>query len=105
MPKRLALKGQRFGRLFVLFEDEVNEQKKLTWRCICDCGKECTVEGRHLTTQHTRSCGCLARENREQYRRRLGGQFSNAIQGRQERAERERLYRQERFFDYSAAQI
>lgn len=29
------------------------------WRCRCDCGNEVIVATCHLTTGHTKSCGCL----------------------------------------------
>ena len=32
------------------------------WLCKCDCGNETIVQGGHLQTGHTRSCGCLRKE-------------------------------------------
>lgn len=29
------------------------------WLCKCDCGNETVVQTSHLTTNHTKSCGCL----------------------------------------------
>ena len=48
--------GQRFGRLTAI--------KRIAgkWRCRCDCGKVVRVFRENLTSGHTRSCGCLARD-------------------------------------------
>lgn len=66
MKKLIDLTGRRFGRLVVLRREGtryyVGEKRYWavpTWRCRCDCGKECTVNGNNLRTGRTRSCGCL----------------------------------------------
>lgn len=59
--KRNDLTGKRFGRLTVIGLAE-GKWKKTKWLCKCDCGNEKTVQGVHLTTGHTQSCGCYARE-------------------------------------------
>lgn len=56
MGKKLDLTGQRFGRLIVV------ESMKTRWKCLCDCGNETFVDGGHLKSGHTQSCGCLSRE-------------------------------------------
>lgn len=48
--------GKKFGRLTVL---ENCGNKK---RCQCDCGKYVLVSTCHLTSGHTKSCGCLHKE-------------------------------------------
>jgi|SRR5450631_309226 len=57
--------GQRFSRLVVL--ERVESDKKVMWRCLCDCGNESIVDSANLADGHSRSCGCLvkdkAREN------------------------------------------
>ena len=50
--------GQRFGMLTV-----VEYIKGSYWMCKCDCGKERIVDGRHLRSGRTKSCGC------QQYRK------------------------------------
>src|SRR5262249_21253274 len=54
--------GQRFGRLRVLARDGVDCDRRITWRCVCDCGKEAVVCGRNLRSRNTRSCGCFRLE-------------------------------------------
>ena len=60
--------GQRFGRLTVLQRFGTSSQGTATWLCLCDCGKECVIEGAKMRKGNTRSCGCLhdekARERR-----------------------------------------
>jgi hypothetical protein len=63
MGRRLALEGQRFGRLSVISLAGVKNGMSL-WLCHCDCGKESTVIGKHLRTGNTKSCGCLQAERR-----------------------------------------
>ena len=60
------LSGQRFGRLTVIQRADVRDQRgKPLWRCLCDCGEECLVGTRQLTSGNTRSCGCLRKEIRQ----------------------------------------
>ena len=55
---RLALVGERFGRLVVV--NHIGTlRRKSRWVCRCDCGKSVTVNGGSLTSGNTSSCGCL----------------------------------------------
>lgn len=65
--KRADLVGKVFGRLTVeaLSGTKYN---KCYWRCICECGGITETSSQKLTTGHTRSCGCLAREGSENQR-------------------------------------
>lgn len=54
--------GLKFGRLTVLCRAENSKNGKALWKCRCDCGEETVVDGRNLTSGHTKSCGCLKRE-------------------------------------------
>ena len=58
MPKDLT--GKRFGRLIAI-ECLGRDPKSMyrLWRCMCDCGKEVTVNTNALTQGDTKSCGCL----------------------------------------------
>jgi len=56
------LEGQVFGRLTAL--EPVPMPGKLHWRCRCSCGKEATIAASSLTSGRTRSCGCLADEDK-----------------------------------------
>ena len=68
MRTLLDLTGQRFDRLVVVSEASRDRPSKSQpkgvrrWLCCCDCGKESVVRQSNLTAGHTRSCGCLHRE-------------------------------------------
>lgn len=56
------LTGQRFGRLFVIEREGSDNQKRVTWRCRCACGRETVVASSYLLSGNTKSCGCLRNE-------------------------------------------
>ena len=62
-PFKIDLTGQKFNRLTVLEFYETRGRRRKIWKCLCDCGNIVYVESSHLTTGHTKSCGCLAIEN------------------------------------------
>lgn len=62
MGKKLELVGQTFGKLTIISEAERDKRKDIFWLCKCECGKETTTRGVHLTKGLTKSCGCLIRE-------------------------------------------
>lgn len=67
MGKRnyISLPGNRFGRLLVLcYHDTV--KKNTFYTCMCDCGKECVVNGKYLRLGDTRSCGCLKAQRQKE---------------------------------------
>lgn len=74
LKKRIDLTGKKFGRLTVIKQDGYftypNGRKSLKWICKCNCGNEITINGSALTTGHTKSCGCLARETTSKCRRK-----------------------------------
>lgn len=53
--------GRKFGRLTVIRYLPVEERPNKTkaWLCKCDCGNEIITSTGKLTSNHTRSCGCL----------------------------------------------
>lgn len=59
--RRRELTGQRFGRLTVICKGETKGHKT-AWICRCDCGEQLSVRTCDLQKGHTRSCGCLQRE-------------------------------------------
>jgi len=68
-PKNFKnLTNQRFGNLVVIERMPskiANSGKQVTiWKCRCDCGNETLVPSQKLTKGHTRSCGCLVRDNK-----------------------------------------
>lgn len=62
------LTGQKFGRLTVLERTEnyraPNGTSGAMWLCQCDCGNVLKVRAPDLKSGHTRSCGCLHRDNK-----------------------------------------
>lgn len=57
---KIAIIGQRFGRLTVIEEsDERTSCGEVKYLCLCDCGNTKVVAGTSLRYGKTRSCGCL----------------------------------------------
>lgn len=54
--------GRRFNRLLVIERAENSSTGASRWKCLCDCGNETIVEGRHLRSGKVQSCGCYAKE-------------------------------------------
>jgi len=54
--------GMRFGKLVVVelhCSKMVGHQKRVLWRCLCDCGRESIVHASSLSSGYTNSCGCI----------------------------------------------
>jgi hypothetical protein len=68
MAKLKTRIGDVYGRLTVIerADDAVhpNGKKSTKWLCRCECGNKILVLGSNLSTGHTKSCGCLAKESR-----------------------------------------
>lgn len=62
MGRAIEMSGRRFGRLVVVERVGRMKNGNITWRCKCDCGGECVVDGHLLRTGCTISCGCARRE-------------------------------------------
>lgn len=60
--KHNDLTGKRFGRLTAIERAGTTKDRHATWLCKCDCGNVVIVCSRDMTTGHTKSCGCLNRE-------------------------------------------
>lgn len=56
------LVGKKFGRLTVVEQAPYRTYGRVRWKCVCDCGNHIEVDGCHLTSGHTKSCGCLRSE-------------------------------------------
>jgi hypothetical protein len=54
--------GQRFGRLLVVEEAGRDRNKKVLWRCLCDCGTTTITPSGSLVTGNTTSCGCALKD-------------------------------------------
>jgi len=71
---RAKLEGKRFGRLTVLEYHHSDKRWTAFFKCKCDCGKEIVTSGAHLTSGHTKSCGCKKpgrKYNFSAYKKRL----------------------------------
>lgn len=56
--------GKKFGRLRIIeCVGRIRKRGRL-YRCRCNCGRIVTVQGRHLRSGETQSCGCLYDETR-----------------------------------------
>lgn len=60
------LSGRVFGKLTVVYRVQNDKYNNSCWKCMCDCGNECTVLGLNLKNNNTKSCGCLAIESSKQ---------------------------------------
>lgn len=49
--------GKKYNRLTVV-ERVANSGTRAAWKCVCDCGNECVLDGKKIRTGHTKSCGC-----------------------------------------------
>lgn len=63
MSKIAVLTGQRFGRVVVLSEHGRSTQRRVTWKCACDCGNTTIAIGVDLRRGDKVSCGCAAKIN------------------------------------------
>ena len=50
------------GRLTAIRFSRMNKQRQAVWLCRCSCGTEKEVASRYVISGHTRSCGCLKRD-------------------------------------------
>ena len=68
--KIIDLTGQRFGNLTVIERAEdhfsKNGNKKICWKCICDCGKEHITTSEILRGGDCKSCGCISSKIRSE---------------------------------------
>lgn len=55
---KIDMIGKKFGKLLVLQETE-KLNRRLAYKCLCDCGNITIVRGEDLRSAHTTSCGCL----------------------------------------------
>ena len=62
--KKLNLEGKRSGKLLVVSKStkQRSDGSFSYWECLCDCGKKTTVKTSSISSEKTKSCGCLAVE-------------------------------------------
>lgn len=67
MGKVIDLVGQEFGKLTVIERMPTHISPKgkhvIEWLCQCECGNYTIVTASSLRSGHTKSCGCLRKEN------------------------------------------
>jgi hypothetical protein len=63
-PRARNLSGQRFGRLTAIEPTSERVNKKIVWKCACECGAFAFAASSNLINGHTTSCGCVRREVR-----------------------------------------
>ena len=61
MGNFIDLTGQKFGCLTVIRQG-ARKRNRITWHCICECGKSVDVLSNSLLTGSTKSCGCYQRQ-------------------------------------------
>jgi hypothetical protein len=64
--------GKKYNRLTILSAE--NKSGRLAYRCKCDCGNIVTVFSSHVTTGHTKSCGCLVKDSNYSRIKNIAGQ-------------------------------
>jgi hypothetical protein len=57
--KIVDLSGKRFGSLTAVSPTSERKSGSVVWKCVCDCGNECSAGSQHLYSGATQSCGCL----------------------------------------------
>ena len=55
----IDITNKRFGKLIALYPIDNKKRSTIIWHCVCDCGKECDVDGSNLRLGLTQSCGCI----------------------------------------------
>lgn len=54
----IDLTGHKYGHLTVIEKAGRDKGGKITWKCVCDCGKEHIVNSANLRSGNIKSCGC-----------------------------------------------
>lgn len=100
-----CLIGQKFNRLTVIEFVEINQHKKYTWKCLCECGQFVVTSSNSLKKGNTKSCGCLKLEITGARRRTHGK--SQTPEYRNWCAMKERCYsdRHKNYVDYGGRGI
>lgn len=62
LKEKQDIAGQRFGKLIALSPEAAQGKGPRKWQCQCDCGETCSVSISNLKNGHTKSCGCLTKE-------------------------------------------
>lgn len=71
-PFKVDLTGKKFGKLTVIRYDHTDKNRNPIWECLCDCGNTAFVQGHHLKSGHSKSCGCTKIERIGNINRKTG---------------------------------
>lgn len=73
MGKFIDLKDQKFGRLTVIERDLKTKNKGTYWICKCSCENETikSIKSSHLIEGKINSCGCITKEVKVDWRKKL----------------------------------
>ena len=77
----IDLTGSVYGRLYVT---GISSKKNniVKWACVCECGNAAAVTTGHITSGHTKSCGCLMSElSRKNAYKNLAGKRKVSVNG------------------------
>ena len=66
------LVGQKYGRLTVIKDSGIRSNGRVKWVCKCTCGNIINVNSLNLQSGHTKSCGCLQKDQTLNYHRNQG---------------------------------
>lgn len=61
------LTGMRFGKLQVIEKTDIRKNRKIVWKCLCDCGNTAYVPSSDMLSGNTKSCGCGKNEGHPKY--------------------------------------
>jgi len=75
------LRNEKFGRLAPIKVIGKTTGKNIlpVWDCLCDCGEHTLVPSSRLREKKTRSCGCLAKENKSNLTHGMSGTPTHRI--------------------------
>jgi len=79
------LSGETFGKLKVLEYAGIKiigKNKKSSWKCLCECGKEVIVLGNSLVRGNTKTCGCSRKSMLAERNKKLSIQNVKNIAGK-----------------------
>lgn len=60
---KVDITGQKFGMLTAIEPTDQRKNKKIVWRCLCDCGREVFATAKDLRSGNTQTCGKHGRED------------------------------------------
>ena len=68
---------QKEGRLKIEMVYSRGDNRGSYYYCKCDCGKYTVLWGSHFRTEHTKSCGCYSKENRQKLMKNIQEKHNN----------------------------